>query len=300
MAKVDTVLDSGELSQPTTFASRIRSSNFLRQFRRSRHAVVSLFVLLLFFIAAIGAPVLAPHDPIQFDLINSLAPMSLDHPLGTDELGRDMLSRMLYGSRITFLITFGAVLIALVVGTALGTVAGYRGGITDTLIMRFVDILLAMPMFLLAVVIIAALGPGVNNVILAVGVGSVPDFARVARGSTMSVKQEDYVLAAQATGVNDRRIISRHILPNVLPPLLVQSTLRLATAILTASGLSFLGLGPQPPTAEWGAMLSAGRNFMTSSPQLLIIPGVAILLVTVAFNLVGDGLRDALDPRMRR
>ncbi len=280
--------------------SRFQSSIVLRQFRRSHHAVVSLVVLIIFVLGAIAAPVITSHDPIAFDLGSSLAPVSLDHPLGTDELGRDILSRLLHGSRITFLITIGAVLFALVVGTAMGITAGFRGGRTDSFIMRFIDILLAMPMFLLAVVIIAALGAGTYNVIIAVGVGSIPDFARISRGSTMSAKQEDYTLAIRAVGASDLRIITRHILPNVLPPLLVQSTLRLATAILTASGLSFLGLGPQPPTPEWGAMLSAGRNYITSSPQLVIWPGVAILLVAVAFNLVGDGLRDALDPRLRR
>lgn len=300
MDRADAAPDLAQPQKGPIFLSRLRSSIVLRHFRRSYHAVVSLVVLILFIIGALAAPVLAPHDPIAFDLGNALAPISLDHPLGTDELGRDILSRLLYGSRITFLITIGAVAFAVVVGTAFGITAGYRGGHTDTLLMRFIDILLALPMFLLAVVIIAALGTGTYNVIIAVGIGSIPPFARISRGSTMSVKQEDYTLAIRSVGAKDSRIITRHILPNVLPPLIVQSTLRLATAILTASGLSFLGLGPQPPTPEWGAMLSAGRNYITSSPQLVIWPGVAILLVAVAFNLVGDGLRDALDPRLRR
>lgn len=207
---------------------------------------------------------------------------------------------MIWGSRITLLMTVGAVLLALVTGASLGIVAGFRGGWADTAIMRCMDVLLAMPTFLLAVAIIAALGAGTVNVILAVGIGSMPTFARIARGSTISVKQEDYVTAVRAVGASTNRIMWRHILPNVASALLVQTTLRLATAILTASGLSFLGLGPQPPTPEWGAMLSTGRNYLTSSPQLAAIPGVAILLVTIGFNLLGDGLRDALDPRLKR
>jgi peptide/nickel transport system permease protein len=190
--------------------------------------------------------------------------------------------------------------VSLVVGTLLGVVAGFLGGWTDTLIMRLMDVLLAMPGFLLAIAIIAALGAGTFNVVVAVGVFSIPAFARVARGSTLSVKQQDYVLAARALGGPSAEIMWRHVLPNVTPPLVVQTTLRLATAILTASGLSFLGLGPQPPTPEWGAMLSTGRNMITSSPQLATIPGLAILLVAIGFNLLGDGLRDALDPRMKR
>jgi peptide/nickel transport system permease protein len=276
------------------------SGAVVRQFRRSRAAVLGLILTGTFVLLAILAPVLAPHDPTAFTLGQQLRPPSPTNPLGTDELGRDILSRLLYGARITLLITVGAVLVSLVIGTTLGVVAGFRGGWWDTLIMRFMDVLLAMPGFLLAIAIIAALGVGMINVVIAVGVFSIPAFARVARGSTLSVKQQDYVLAARALGAPDGGIMLRHVLPNVAPPLVVQTTLRLATAILTASGLSFLGLGPQPPTPEWGAMLSTGRNFVTSSPQLATIPGLAILLVAMGFNLLGDGLRDALDPRLKR
>jgi peptide/nickel transport system permease protein len=272
----------------------------VRQFWRSKSAVVGLVLTVLFVLLALLAPVLAPSDPTLFTLGQQLQPPSSAHPLGTDELGRDTLSRILYGARITLLITLGAVLVSLVVGTFLGVVAGFLGGWTDTLIMRLMDILLAMPGFLLAIAIIAALGVGTFNVVVAVGVFSIPAFARVARGSTLSVKQQEFVLAARALGGAPSEIMWRHVLPNVTPPLVVQTTLRLATAILTASGLSFLGLGPQPPTPEWGAMLSTGRNLITSSPQLATIPGLAILLVAIGFNLLGDGLRDALDPRLKR
>ena len=278
----------------------IFSSAVTRQFVRSRAAVVGLALTSAFILLALLAPLLAPYDPTAFTLGQQLKPPSAANLLGTDELGRDILSRLLYGSRITLLITLGAVLVSLVIGTFLGIVAGFLGGWTDTLIMRLMDILLAMPGFLLASAIIAALGAGTFNVVVAVGVFSIPSFARVARGSTLSVKQQDYVLAARALGEPPGGIMWKHILPNVTPPLVVQTTLRLATAILTASGLSFLGLGPQPPTPEWGAMLSTGRNFIPRSPQLATIPGLAILLVAIGFNLLGDGLRDTLDPRMRR
>lgn len=282
------------------FTQRLAASPVWRTFRRSRTALAGLIIIAFFALTALLAPLIAPHDPTAFSLGDQMAPPSATYPLGTDELGRDVLSRLLWGARITLLMTLGAVLLSLVTGAFLGIIAGFRGGWLDTLIMRCVDILLALPTFLLAVAIIAALGASTVNVILAVGISSMPAFARIARGSTISVKQEDYVLAVRAIGASNNRIMWRHILPNVTSALLVQTTLRLATAILTASGLSFLGLGPQPPTPEWGAMLSSARNFLTSSPQLAAIPGLAILLVTIGFNLLGDGLRDALDPRLKQ
>ncbi len=282
------------------FRQRLAASPVWRSFRRSRSALAGLLIIGVFLLVALFAPLIARQNPTGLSLGDQLLPPSFAHPLGTDELGRDMLSRLIWGSRITLLMTLGAVLLALVSGAFLGVIAGFRGGWTDTIIMRCMDVLLALPTFLLAVAIIAALGVGTTNVIFAVGISSMPMFARIARGSTISVKQEDYVMAGRSVGASTNRIMWRHILPNVTSALLVQTTLRLATAILTASGLSFLGLGPQPPTPEWGAMLSAGRNYVTSSPQLATIPGLAILLVTIGFNLLGDGLRDALDPRLKR
>lgn len=288
------------IDTPPRFGRRFFASPVWRAFRRSRAALVGLVIITAFLLMALFAPLIAPANPTAFSLGDQLLPASVAHPLGTDELGRDTLSRLLWGARITLLMTVGAVVLALVTGAFLGIVAGFRGGWVDTAIMRCVDVLLAIPTFLLAIAIIAALGASTTNVILAVGIGSMPTFARIARGSTISVKQEDYVMAVRAVGASSNRIMWRHILPNVASALLVQTTLRLATAILTASGLSFLGLGPQPPTPEWGAMLSTGRNYLTSSPQLVAIPGLAILLVTIGFNLLGDGLRDALDPRLKR
>jgi len=262
--------------------------------------MAGLGLIVVFLLTAILAPLVAPHNPIALGLGQQLRPPSLTYPLGTDELGRDMLSRLLWGARYTLLITLGAVGLAVVAGTGLGIYSGFRGGLSDTLIMRCMDVLLAMPGFLLAIAIIAALGVGMVNVIIAVGIHAIPAFARLVRGATLSVKQLEYVLAARALGAAEGGIMWRHVLPNVTPPLLVQTSLQLATAILTASGLSFLGLGPQPPTPEWGAMLSTGRTYITSNPQLATVPGVAILLVALGFNLLGDGLRDALDPRLRR
>jgi peptide/nickel transport system permease protein len=272
----------------------------VRQFRRSRAGVTGLGLTVAFLLTAALAPLIAPHDPIALGLGQQLKPPSLMYLLGTDELGRDLLSRLLWGAQYTLLITLGAVALAVMAGAGLGIYAGFRGGWSDALIMRCMDVLLALPGFLLAIAIIAALGVGMTNVIIAVGVHAVPAFARVVRAATLAVKQQDYVLAARSLGTPEGGIMWRHVLPNVTPPLLVQTSLQLATSILTASGLSFLGLGPQPPTPEWGAMLSTGRTYITSNPQLATIPGLAILLVALGFNLLGDGLRDALDPRLRR
>lgn len=272
----------------------------VRQFARDRAAIAGLVLILLFVLTAVFAPVIAPRDPFAIAPARALQGPSPDFPLGTDELGRDVLTRLLLGARITLVITLGAVILSLGVGASLGLVAGFYGGRVDTIIMRAVDVLMAMPGFLLAIGIIAALGVGTSNLIIAVGVYSIPAFARIARGSTLAIKAEEYITAARSIGTSNARIMLRHILPNILPPLIVQISLRMATAILTASGLSFLGLGPQPPTPEWGAMLSAGRDYMTLAPLFVAVPGLAILLVTLSFNLVGDGLRDSLDPRLKR
>jgi peptide/nickel transport system permease protein len=276
------------------------SAIVVRQFLRHRAAVVGVLMVFISFMMASVATSVAPYSPNVINLGHRLEWPSAAHWLGTDELGRDGLSRLLVGSRTTLLITTGAVSLAAPIGTLLGLTAGYFGGTTDNLVSRVIDILMALPGFLLAIGIIAALGVGTWNVVIAVAISAVPALARVARGATLSVKAEEYLLAARALGARNGRMMLHHVAPNIFPPLIVQTTLLLATAMLTASSLSFLGLGPQPPTPEWGAMLSTARSFITSAPLLVTFPGLAILIVALSFNLAGDGLRDALDPHLRR
>ncbi len=271
-----------------------------RRLRRNRAAIVGAVIVALFVFVAGLAPVLVPFSPIQGNLGDRLQPPSPAHWLGTDELGRDILSRILFGARISLEIQIVAVLLALVIGVILGAVGGYLGGYVDNLIMRAMDVLLAFPSIFLALAIIAALGTGLFNLMLAAGIASVPQFARIVRASILSLREKEFVEAAVALGSGSNRIMFRHLLPNCLAPIIVQSTLRMATVLLTASGLSFLGLGVQPPTPEWGAMLSNARSYLIVAPHVATIPGVAIMIVVVGFNLFGDGLRDTLDPRLRQ
>ena len=299
----DQAISLPKIGQPAEAQLRTQSSGFralTRQFVRNRGAVAGLVLVCLCLLAAIFGPLVMRGDPLEMSLSDAFKPPSAANPLGTDELGRDILTRLLHGSRITLLITLGAVTLSLLIGGGIGLVAGFYGGRVDNLSMRALDILMAMPGFLLAIAVIAALGAGLVNLIIAVAAVSIPPFARIARASTMSVRANDYILAARASGASNGRLMLGHVLPNIAAPLIVQTSLRMATAILTASGLSFLGLGPAPPTPEWGAMLSTGRKFITSHAELATYPGLAIMLVTLAFNMLGDGLRDALDPRLRR
>jgi len=274
-------------------------SDARRRILKSRAAVSGGLVVALFVALAALAPVLAPYEPLRGRLDERLLPPSTGHWFGTDELGRDVLSRVLYGARISLQIQVAAVGLALVLGTALGVVAGYVGRWPDMLIMRIVDIMMAFPGIFLALAIIAALGTGLGNVIIASAIFLVPQFARVIRGSVLTLKEKEFVEAARALGEGDVSIIVRYLLPNSLAPIIVQTSLRMATVLLTASGLSFLGLGVQPPSPEWGAMLSNARAYMITAPHVATVPGLAIMLVVLGFNLLGDGLRDALDPRLR-
>jgi peptide/nickel transport system permease protein len=285
--------------QSSGFREDSQRRRVFRSLSRNVGALVGLAIVILCLLLALVGPLLTSYDPVEMSLSDAYLAPSLAHPLGSDELGRDTLTRLLHGSRITLLITLGAVALSLVFGGGLGLVAGFYGGQVDNLSMRALDILMAMPGFLLAIAVIAALGPGTVNLIIAVAAVSIPPFARIARAATLTVRTQDYILAARACGAPNRRLMLSHVLPNITSPLIVQTSLRMATAILTASGLSFLGLGPAAPTPEWGAMLSTGRKFITSHAELATYPGLAILLVTIGFNLLGDGLRDALDPRMR-
>jgi peptide/nickel transport system permease protein len=246
------------------------------------------------------APILAPRDPLETNLAQRLAPIGTPgYLLGADDLGRDILSRLIWGGRITLLIGFGAVMVAMAAGVLAGLAAGYFGGWFDALIMRIVDILLAFPYILLAITIVASLGPGLRNSMLAVSIVGIPYYARIIRGSVLSLREQEFVHAARLIGAPIRRIILQHVLPNTLAPLIVAATLDVGFMITAAAGLSFLGLGAQPPMAEWGVMLSQGRQFIRNAPHVSILPGIAIFLVLLALNFLGDGLRDALDPRLR-
>ena len=272
----------------------------IRQLCRNRAAILGLALIIIEIIVALAAPWVAPYDPLDQSMREALQPPSRQHLLGTDDLGRDLLSRIIYGSRISLRIGLIAAGIAGIAGVFLGTMSGFHGGWLDEVVMRLIDILLAFPGMLLALTIIAVLGPGLFNVMIAVGIGSIPSFTRVARGQTLAVKEEDYVLGARVVGCSDARIIFRYIVPNVLPTVIVLTTLRVATAILTAAGLSFLGLGAQPPTPEWGAILSAARIYLRQAWWFTTFPGLAIMITVLSINLFGDGLRDALDPKLRR
>ena len=270
-----------------------------RRLRRNPAAMVGLVILGLFGALAALAPVVAPADPIVQDLNTRLLPPTWHHWLGTDDLGRDLLSRIIYGGRVSLTVGIVSVGFALGVGTLLGLTAGFYGGWSDSVTMRMMDIMLAFPATLLAIFIVGVRGPGLNNAMLAIGVINIPIFARIVRGSVLRVRQEDFVDAARALGAGQRRILGRHILPNTLAPIIVQTTLGIGAAVLETAALSFLGLGAQAPTPEWGAMLTNTREYLRDAPWAATFPGIAILLTVVASNLLGDGLRDALDPRLR-
>ena len=271
-----------------------------KRLRRQRLALVGGGVLILLVFVALLAPLLAPQDPLAQDLYGRLQAPSLEHPFGTDDFGSDILSRIIYGARISLRIGLVAITAALAVGTVLGLLAGYWGGAIYTLIMRIMDLLLAFPSILLAIAVVAVTGPGIDNAIMAVSVVLIPQFARLVRSSVLSVREMAYVEAARALGAGQARILLISVLPNCMAPIIVQTTLSLGTAILDAAGLSFLGLGAQPPTPEWGAMLAGGRELLLEAPWVMTFPGLAIFAVVLALNLFGDGLRDALDPKTIR
>jgi peptide/nickel transport system permease protein len=270
--------------------------------RRNPGAITGFALVLFFVVVAVFAPWIAPFSPRAQGLEGRLlaAPPSGDHLFGLDQLGRDQLSRVIYGARYSLLIGVVSVSVGLSVGLLFGAIAGYLGGIVDSVIMRLMDIALSIPGLLLAIGIVAALGPGITQIMIAVGVTQIPIFARLLRGSILAQKENDFVLAARAVGVPRRTILASHILPNAISPVIVQGTLALATAIIDVAGLGFLGLGPQDPsTPEWGTMLTNTTRFLQTAPYLAIIPGSAIVLSVLGFNLIGDGLREALDPKLR-
>jgi peptide/nickel transport system permease protein len=283
-----------ELGAPRSYASDV-----WRRFRRSKGALIGAAVVAIIVLAAIFAPLLARADPLAQDLTHQALPPSVAHPMGTDKLGRDMFSRIVYGARISIRIGFVAVGLAITAGTLIGLTAGYAGGRVDGALMSAMDLMLAFPSIILAIGITTILGPSITNLMIAVGIVYIPQYARLARSSTLAVKEMEYVEAARALGAWVPRIVIRYVLPNILAPLLVQATLGVATAELEAAGLSYLGLGARPPAPEWGAMLNDARDYWLSAPWALIFPGVSITTLVLGFNLLGDGLRDALDPTAR-
>jgi ABC-type dipeptide/oligopeptide/nickel transport system permease subunit len=277
----------------------------LSQLWRNKTAIAGLIIVTGFILMAIFAPFLSPHNPVETSLYDQLKPPvwhetgSWKNVLGTDELGRDTLSRIIYGARVSLTVAIVSVGIAFTLGTLLGCISGYYKGFWDSLIMRIMDMILAFPYLLLAIVVVAFLGPSLQNAMMAIGVTYVPRFARIVRGSVLEECEKDYVMAARAVGARDWRIMFIGILPNCLGPLIVQTTLSMASAILDAAALSFLGLGAQPPTPEWGGMIARSRALILRASWVMTFPGIAILLAVLGFNLLGDGLRDALDPRLR-
>ena len=275
---------------------RSKSQEIWRRFKKNTRAVVGLGIVAVLVLCAVLAPILAPYGPNEQNPRNRLQGPSAEH---SDELGRDILSRIIYGARISMSVGLIAICISLIGGVALGAIAGSYGGPADNIIMRCMDVLLSIPTILLNISIVAALGSGLQNVMIAIGVSSIPGYCRIVRASILSLRDQDFVEASRAAGASDFFLITRHILPNCMAPLIVQATLRIGAAILSCASMSFLGLGIVPPTAEWGSMLSTGRDFLRDAPHVCIFPGLAIMAAVFSMNLVGDGLRDALDPKLK-
>ena len=289
---------------PAVGNARIRRprprGGILAALTRNRLSLCGLVLLGLFALAAVLGPLISSYDPFKPVLVERLQGPSLAHPAGTDEVGRDLATRIAHGARYSLLMGLIAIGLAAAIGVPLGLLAGYRGGWWDLLLMRAIDVLLTLPSIVLAIAIVSVLGSGIASVILAVGITAIPTFARLTRAVVLTLRDLEFVQAARVSGASDLRIFGQHLLPNVLPALIVQATLGIGTTILVASALGVLGLGVQPPTPEWGAMLNRGRAFITSAPHMVIFPGLAIALLVLAFNLLGDGLLDALDPRLRQ
>lgn len=277
-----------------------RIKEIWKRLSQNKLAVLGLIIILVLIIVAIFADFIAPYGFDEQNLQNAFQKPGNGHLFGTDEFGRDIFSRVVYGTRISLLIGFIAVAIAVVVGVLLGAISGFYGDKVDNIIMRLMDIILSIPQILLAIAIVAALGNGLFNLMVAVGISSIPQYARIIRASVLSIKDQEFIEAAKAAGSSDIRIIFKHIIPNCLAPIIVQATLGVALAILTAAGLSFIGLGISPPTPEWGSMLSSGRSYIRDYSYMTMFPGLAIVVTIFALNVLGDGLRDALDPKLKK
>lgn len=273
--------------------------DIVKQIRRNKGALLGLGIIAFYAVVAVAAPLIAPYSPTKIDMAHVREPPSMQHLFGTDELGRDILSRILYGDRLAFFIGMISVGMGATIGVPLGLVAGYRGGLISELIMRSIDLLLSFPYILLTIAIVSALGPGLENAMIALGIWLVPSYARLVRGMTLSIKEEQYVEAGVMSGESEASILTRYVLPNCLSPLIVQTTLDLPKSILASAALSFLGLGAQPPTPEWGVMITRGRLYLESHPYMALFPGFALFFLVVGFNFLGDALRDIMDPRLR-
>ena len=288
----------GSLPEQATRSTSLVGA-FLRRFVRNRLAIIGALIIGAMIIFAVFAPLIAPYDPLNQDLDHVLEPESVQHLMGTDDLGRDMLSRVIFGARLSLLAAIYAVGIAFAIGVPVGLLSGYyRGAWDELVVMRIVDAVQAFPFLILALALAATLGAGFGNAMIAIGLGFAPAFVRIVRAQVMSVASLDYILAASAIGTRDSRILLRHVLPNSMAPLLVQTTLSMAAGVLAEAGLSFLGLGAQPPTPSWGQMLSVAQGYISLAPWLAYWPGLAIFLAVMGFNLIGDGVREALDPRL--
>lgn len=272
----------------------------LRALVRDKLALTGLFIVVCFVLTSVLAPVISPYDPASQRILQQLDPPSREHLLGLDEYGRDVLSRVIWGGRVSLTVGLSAVLLGLLIGLPLGAVSAFLGGWFDEIVMRVVDVLLAFPTLLLALTVIAALGPGTNNVVLAIGIAMIPFFARLARSQTLELREIEFVDAAKALGSSKARVLWKYILPNIIGPIVVSAAIQLAFAIRTEAGISFLGLGVSPPTPTWGNMISEGRSYLQFAPWVATSAGTAIMLVILAFNLFGDALRDVVDPRLRK
>lgn len=295
-----TIREALETTKPLGKATRTPREMYLKRFRTSPLCIIgSLLLALLIFLAAFG-PLLAPNDPILVNTPDRFTAPGSDYYFGTDEFGRDIFSRVLYGARIAVQVGMVSVVVAFLGGIVLGLISGYYGGWVDTVLSRLLEIWLSFPDILFVIAVVAILGPSLNTVILALGFLSIPAYARIVRGSVLSAREETYVEAARSVGVSNTRIMMKHILPNVVAPLIILSSMRFGSALLTGAGLSFIGLGAQPPEPEWGAILSGGRMYMYQAPWITVFPGLAIAVFVLGVNMLGDGLRDVLDPRLTR
>ncbi|MEM2203087.1 MAG: ABC transporter permease [Sulfolobales archaeon] len=292
-------MESGEILRRVYEARRRRLREMWETLKSNKAAYVSLYIVGFLIFIAIFGPLLTPYNPYDFDLSRARQPPSPAHPFGTDELGRDILSRILEGARYTIGISIASVLLGVVIGVILGLASGYLGGLWDTVIQRVVDVMLAFPTVLLAIALVASLGQGVVSLIIAIAISTFPVYARLVRGVVLQVVNEDYIAAARLLGKSKIYIMFRHVLPNSISPIVVQATYYMGLSILLASALGFLGLGVPPPTPEWGAMIGSGRTYIFSAPHIVVFPGVFIMISALSFNLLGDGLRDALDPKAR-